>query len=232
MADPGFGGTVCPPPSTAPAQSQVFLPAGLWASVLDFLIERFPHIDASQWQDRLRAGLVSDAQGRPVALQSRYSDHVGQHLRYQRSVLVEQPVPFEAQILFEDDTIVVVDKPHFLPVTPSGRYVRETLLARLQAQLGLPDLAPAHRLDRDTAGVVLFTKQRAVRGAYHGLFSQRLARKVYEAVAPIRADLSLPCSVHNRLVDAPHFMQMMAVDGAPNALTHIEFCSQQQFGHP
>ena len=102
-------------------------------------------------------------------------------------VAAEPEVPFEASILFQDEHLLVADKPHFLPVTPAGSYVRNSLLARLQEQTGVHDLAPLHRLDRDTAGLVLFSTDRATRGAYSRLFSEGRMAKTYHSVARVAA---------------------------------------------
>ncbi len=156
----------------------------------------------------------------------------GLRLRYQRRVAHEARIPFEAQVLFEDECLVVADKPHFLPVTPSGHYVQETLLARLRVQLQNEALVPIHRLDRDTAGLVLLCKQAAHRNAYAALFRERAVRKVYEAAAPWRADLALPFTHSSRLEEAAHFMQMHEAPGEPNAHTQIGLMARNgQWAH-
>jgi tRNA pseudouridine32 synthase / 23S rRNA pseudouridine746 synthase len=147
-------------------------------------------------------------------------------LWYWRQPPPEHRVPFEVDVLHQDERIVVVDKPHFMSVTPGGRHLYETVLVRLKRQLGLPDLVPMHRLDRETAGVLLFTAQPSatVRNAYHALLRGHQVHKVYEAVAPWRADLDLPREHHSRLQEKPGdaFMQMDTVVGEPNAHTQIE----------
>ncbi|MFY7907111.1 MAG: pseudouridine synthase, partial [Burkholderiaceae bacterium] len=79
----------------------------------------------------------------------------------------------------------VADKPPFRPVTPGGRYVQETLLVRLKHELGLNELSPLHRLDRETAGVVAFCLRPQDRDAYQRLFRERQVHKVYEALARV-----------------------------------------------
>jgi tRNA pseudouridine32 synthase/23S rRNA pseudouridine746 synthase len=116
---------------------------------------------------------------------------------------------------------MVVDKPHFLPVVPSGKYLQETVLIRLKNTLGLDALSPIHRIDRDTAGLVLFSKQVASRGAYQELFRTRQVDKTYECIAPWNADLAWPITRQSRIVPSAHFMQQTEVPGVPNALTHI-----------
>jgi tRNA pseudouridine32 synthase / 23S rRNA pseudouridine746 synthase len=117
----------------------------------------------------------------------------------------------------------VADKPHFLPVLPSGQYLQETLLTRLKKQFNLPHLSPIHRIDRDTAGLVLFSIQPATRDAYHALFRKHQVTKTYEAIAPWNPNLPWPLTRETRLQPSPqHFMQQIEVDGPPNTLTHIK----------
>ena len=165
-------------------------------------------------------GDVRDAAGEWVLPGHPYQPHA--KLYYYRSIETETRIPFEEVVLFEDDCIVVADKPHFLPVTPGGRYLQETLLVRLKRKLGLDTLAPMHRIDRETAGLVLFTKQPHTRGIYQALFAEREVVKRYQAIAPLRAELPLPMTYRSRLVGADHFMRMRETAGEPNAETSIE----------
>jgi tRNA pseudouridine32 synthase/23S rRNA pseudouridine746 synthase len=140
----------------------------------------------------------------------------------------EPAIPFEAAVLYQDDYLVVADKPHFLPVTPSGRYVQQTLLVRLRRALGIDTLTPAHRIDRETAGLVLFTVQPHTRNLYQTLFRDRSVRKEYEAIAPHRADLALPLRYRSRLVEsAPAFMQMREEAGEANAETLVSLIEKK-----
>jgi len=202
----------------------VGLPAGPWPTLLDFLAGRFPNITPQTWLDRMARGDVIDEQGSPIlpqrATQAPYAAH--QRLYYYREVVEEPPIPFDEVVLFEDAHLLVVDKPHFLPVVPSGGYLRETVLVRLKNRLGLDDLVPIHRIDRDTAGLVLFSKQKASRAAYCALFSQHQVRKTYEAFAPWRPGLSWPQTRASRIREAGHFMLQHEVPGLPNAVTHID----------
>ena len=164
-------------------RSYVYLPAdGAFSSLLDFLCLRFAHVPRSEWQARFADGLVQGATGEVLPLDAPYQP--GTQVYYQRRVAAETPIPVQEQVLYEDTHIVIADKPHFLPVTPSGHYVRETLLYRLREKLACPMLSPAHRIDRDTAGLVLLTKQPQQRAAYQNLFRDRLVEKIYHAVAP------------------------------------------------
>ncbi|MEO7030740.1 MAG: pseudouridine synthase, partial [Herbaspirillum sp.] len=166
------------------------LPDGEWPSVFEFLTQHFQNVDSSEWLARIRNGSVLDSHGKQIGLNTPYQPHT--KIYYYRSLESETAIPFEAKVLYQDDYLVVADKPHFLPVTPAGRYLQQTLLVRLKRQLGVDTLAPVHRIDRETAGLVLFTIQPATRGCYHDLFRQHSVQKIYQAVAPWRADLALP----------------------------------------
>ena len=200
--------------------SCVSLPAGPWPTMLDFLVQRFPGVAAEVWQQRLRQGDVVDAQGAPVTPDRAYQPKL--HLYYYRSVPDEAPIPYEEAVLFQDEHLVVADKPHFLPVTPSGGYLQQTLLVRLKRRLGLADLVPLHRIDRDTAGLVLFSVQPATRGIYQCLFRQHTMRKTYQATARWDPTLHWPLRRETRIGDSAHFMQQQELPGPPNAVTLIQ----------
>lgn len=208
-----------PPKPTLPLQggvgaSAVFCPPGPWATLGAFLAARLPK--GGDWASRIARGEVVDEAGRPVADVYRPSRRV----YYWRRLDAEPEIPFEARIVFQDDHLLVADKPHFLPVTPGGAYVQQTLLTRLRRATGLAELSPIHRLDRETAGLVVFSLRAAERGRYQNLFRDRLVDKVYEAVAPAGAG-PWPRVLRHRLVEpeGEAFMQMQAVDGEPNAET-------------
>ena len=169
---------------------------------------------------RLARGDVTEESGERIAPETPFSPY--RKIYYYRAVADEPHIPFEETILFQDEHIVVADKPHFLPVVPAGRFVQETLLVRLKCKLGIDTLAPAHRIDRGTAGLVLFTIQPIARDAYQRLFRDRLVRKYYEAIAPTTSVHSFPLTRRTRLSKGDAFMQMREVPGAPNSETHIE----------
>ena len=168
----------------------------------------------------MAGGDVFDEQGVAILGDQPYQPH--QRLYYFREVPNEAHIPFEEVVLHEDEHLLVVDKPHFLPVVPSGGYLTQTVLVRLKDRLGLDELVPIHRIDRDTAGLVMFSKQPGTRAAYCALFSQHVVRKTYEAIAPWRADLVFPLTRQSRIKEAGHFMLQQEVDGPINAITHIE----------
>jgi len=203
-------------------------PAGPWPSLLDFLAERLPGVARAVWLQRLQQGEVLDERGQALPVDAPY--RAATRVYYWRSLAQEPVVPFEVRILFQDELLLVADKPHFLPVLPSGRFVQQTLLSRLRLATGLAELSPIHRIDRETAGLVLFSLQPATRGAYQALFREREVAKVYEALAA-PPPASGPAAVlaegqvllyRSRLRPSEQaFMQMQEVEGPPNAETRI-----------
>ena len=205
------------------SSSRVYLPAGQsHACLLDFFIASFPHIDQGEWEARFKEGLVMTADGVPVQANDAYLPNA--HLLYFRRLAREPEIPFEEVILFQDSHILVADKPHFLPVTPSGLYLHQTLLNRLKKKTGIQDLSPIHRIDRDTAGLVIFSVNPKERAQYQNLFRDRAVKKVYEAIAPYSEALinKLPMTYQSRLEESERFLQMQEVGGEANADTLIE----------
>ena len=198
--------------------SVVSVPQGA-PHLLDFLAQRMPGISRSEWAERLAQGLVLHENGQ-AALPDQ-SCQPGQRLYYYRHLAEEPVLPFQAQILFEDDHLLVVDKPHFMPVTPSGRYVQQSLLVQLKRQTGCTDLVPLHRIDRETAGLVLFGKRLQERDAYHALFRDHLIHKTYHAVAAHAPHLQLPRVHTSRLVPGEPFFRTQEVPGPANSETRI-----------
>ena len=210
-------------PPFDPAQHQastVCLPPGNWATVLDCLSEHFKAIGREQWLDRIARGRVLDAQGAPISASLVYRP--GLRIHYFREVPNEKPIPVEEAILHIDEHLVVADKPHFLPVTPTGEYVEQTLLRRLIRRLDNPNLVPLHRIDRHTAGLVLFSANRQTRSAYQALFPTRRIDKFYEAIAPALPTMDFPRLHESRLVDGEPFFRMQEASGPANTQTRIE----------
>jgi len=147
---------------------------------------------------------------------------------YWRELPREARIPFEAGIVFEDELLVVADKPHFLPVTPGGRFVRETLLVRLKDQLGCADLSPLHRIDRETAGLVVLSKRPQDRDAYQTLFRERRIHKRYLAIAAAPQGLSFPLVRKSRIVEnEAQFFRMREAEGEANSETRIRLLQEQ-----
>jgi tRNA pseudouridine32 synthase / 23S rRNA pseudouridine746 synthase len=203
--------------------SRVYLPADKsHSSLLHFFIKQFPHIDASEWEDRFAQGLIMTIDGEAVAAEDSYKANT--HLIYFRRLEREPDIPFKEKILYQDEHILVADKPHFLPVTPSGLYLHQTLLNRLKKATGIHTLSPIHRIDRDTAGLVIFSVKPEERAQYQNLFRDRAVNKIYEAIAPYSKELiqRLPLIYRSRLEESEHFLQMQEVAGEPNSDTAIE----------
>lgn len=200
--------------------SKQYLPVGNWRSMLEFLQQFFPEVGEATWIMRMHKGEVVDADGSRIMPDHAY--RAGAQLYYYRELEGETPIPFDEVILFQDEHLLVVDKPHFLPVIPSGRYLHQTLLVRLKNKLQLEHLTPIHRLDRETAGVILFSLNPSSRGDYQSLFHKREMNKVYEALAAALAGRQLPLTYRSRLVTGEPFFRMHEASGEPNAETHIE----------
>ena len=188
--------------------------------LIDHLAERFPAIARADWAQRMAAGAVLAEHGTPLPADAPFAGRT--RIWYYRCPVDEPTIACAETVLFQDAYLVVADKPHFLPVVPTGAYLQHTLLVRLKRKLGLPELSPIHRIDRDTAGLVLFSVQRATRGRYQALFRERTVRKVYEAVAPWRPELVFPRQHHSRMEESGHFFRMHEVPGAPNSFTRME----------
>lgn len=209
-----------PPMRDGVGASCVALPHGPWTRLLDFLAERLPAVSAEQWQERMAQGHVLDESGAPLLPDAPYRH--GTRVYYYRALDAEPVIPFEETILYQDAHLLVADKPHFLPVTPSGRYVQQTLLVRLKRRTGLEDLSPIHRIDRETAGLVVFSVRPQDRGAYQALFREQVVDKDYEAIAPLRPDLPLPAVHRSRIEPDERFFRQREVPGEPNSETQIE----------
>jgi len=191
-----------------------------YPTILEFLANRFPRISREIWAQRLAAGKILDGAGSPLTLVSRYLPHA--QLRYFREVASEPPIPFVERILYQDDDILVADKPHFLPVIPAGRYVEECLLSRLRRSTGLPDLVPLHRIDRETAGIVLFSVNKKSRGRYARLWLQGKIEKTYQALSACVPPKESAWLVENRIEQGEPFFRMQTVPGKVNARSVIQ----------
>ena len=204
--------------------STLHLPPGKWLTVFDCLCEHFSTISREQWLDRIARGRVLDAEGLPISLQLAYKE--GLRIHYFREVPNETPIPVQEAILYADEHLVVADKPHFLPVTPGGEYVEQTLLRRLIRTLGNPHLVPLHRIDRHTAGLVLFSANPDTRSAYQSLFPTRKIEKRYEAIARALPELELPLVHKSRLVEGEPFFRMQEGPGVSNTETLVDVCEK------
>lgn len=190
-----------------------------WATVRDHLVARLAG-RSEVIDSMLDEGRIVDAEGRPVSRDTAYMP--GMFVWFHRELPDEEQVPFPVDVVYRDEHLVVADKPHFLATTPRGSHVTETALARLRRQLEIPALGAAHRLDRLTAGLVLFTVRPEERGAYQTLFRDRKVAKEYESVAPYAPALDLPRTVRSRILKERGVLAAREIEGEPNAETGVE----------
>ncbi len=190
----------------------------------DHLVERLPRVDPARIDAMLREERIVGVDG-PIAPDAPFVPE--SFLWFHRDLPVEVPVPFEIDVVHRDEDLLVVDKPHFMATIPRGRHIVETALVRLRRELELPALSPAHRLDRVTAGLLMFVVRPERRGAYQTLFRDRRVRKTYEAVAPHDPALELPRTVSSRIVKERGVIRAYEEPGTVNAVTHVELLAHR-----
>lgn len=210
------------------APSQVWLPPGPWLTMGEFLLERFEHVAEADLLYRLEQGDIVACSGEAVRFDTPYEGK--QRLWYYRSVPNEVHVPFDMPILYEDEQLIVVDKPHFLTTTPGGQYLMHTALVRVRQQFNNYDIAPLHRLDRETAGVLLFCRKPELRGAYQVLFQKQAIEKEYEAIAATNTNVTFPLVYKSRLSSPKGQISIQEMVGEPNSETHMSVL--QSWQHP
>ena len=198
---------------------------GPWDTAMDYMMHRWGHIDPQGIEDRFDAGEIVGEAGIPLDRSTPLRRHT--FIWYYRTLPPEPRIPVELNILHQDEHLLVVDKPHFLPTTPGGTYIQESALVRLRNQLQLPDLIPMHRLDRMTAGILLLSTNPETRGKYQVLFEKRQVRKEYECVsaadpAPGHPAVDFPVVVRNRMTKSRSYLLAEVIEGAPNAETRID----------
>lgn len=198
---------------------------GPWDTAMDYMMHRWGHIDPQGIEDRFDAGEIVGEAGIPLDRATPLRHHT--FIWYYRTLPPEVRIPVELTILHQDEHLLVVDKPHFLPTTPGGTYIQESALVRLRNQLNLPDLIPMHRLDRMTAGILLLSTNPETRGKYQVLFEKRQVQKEYECVAaaepaPGHPAVDFPVVVRNRMTKSRSYLLAEVIDGEPNAETRIE----------
>jgi tRNA pseudouridine32 synthase / 23S rRNA pseudouridine746 synthase len=206
---------------------------GPWDTAMDYMMHRWGHIDPQGIEDRFDAGEIVGEGGIPLHRGTRLEDHT--FIWYYRTLPPETRLPVELSILHQDEHILVVDKPHFLPTTPGGTYIQESALVRLRNQLDLPDLIPMHRLDRMTAGILLLSTNPETRGKYQVLFEKRQVQKEYECVAAAEPAegypaVDFPVVVRNRMTKSRSYLLAEVIDGEPNAETRIELLKTYDAG--
>lgn len=205
--------------------SYIWLPEGHWQHALHFLCAHFPEVGEQTWLGRFAKQEVRTAEGDVLTPHAPVKR--GMCLYYYREVENEVAIPFKENILFQNDDLLVVDKPHFLPVTPGGNYLRETLLVRLKNSTGIDHLTPLHRLDRETAGVILLSCNPKTRGRYQSLFQQTRMEKTYHALAPFLPELQMPYLKRSRLEESSRFFVMHETEGEANSETLISMLERR-----
>ncbi|WP_370938524.1 RluA family pseudouridine synthase [Amycolatopsis sp. cg13] len=192
---------------------------GPWTTLLEHLVERLPRVAPARIEEMLHEQRIHGEDG-PLGIDAAYVP--GSFIWFHRDLPDEVPVPFDVTVLHRDEHLLVVDKPHFLATIPRGRHVLETALVRLRRSLDLPTLSPAHRLDRVTAGLVMFVITPSARGAYQTMFRDRLVHKEYEAIAPYDPSLELPRTVRSRIIKERGVLAAQEIPGPPNAESTVE----------
>lgn len=220
--------------------SQIFLPP-IWQlanlhdchalTIYEYLCTKFHHITQAQLKKRFDNRLVfAQTHDGFVALSidDKYIHYHNQHIHYYRMVDHEVIVPFAHKIINENERFIVVDKPHFLTISPSGNYVQQTLLTRLKEQFNNPDITPIHRLDKETAGLILFCKKKAYRATYQTLFANHQIKKTYHAIAKYDQTLHFPLSLSLHMTRGNPFYTMVVTNQKPNSHTHINLLMHNQ----
>ncbi|QAY70128.1 pseudouridine synthase [Xylanimonas protaetiae] len=198
-----------------------------WGTAVEYLVGRFPD-DSERLLEKVAAGEVVTGRGVRVDVDTPYEPR-GFLFLYRDPPADEPRVPAldDVAVLHRDENLLVVDKPHLVATMPRGRWVTQTVLVHLRRTLDLPELAPAHRLDRPTAGVLVLTVRARVRGAYQDLFQERRVRKVYEAVAPLPPDgLTFPTTVRSRIVKHRGIAAAQEELGEPNAESLVDLVAR------
>ncbi|MGW7534861.1 RluA family pseudouridine synthase [Amycolatopsis sp. NPDC054798] len=199
---------------------------GPWATLLEHLVERLPRVAPARIEEMLHEQRIHGEDG-PLGIDAAYVP--GSFIWFHRDLPDEVPVPFDVTVLHRDEHLLVVDKPHFLATIPRGRHVLETALVRLRRSLDLPALSPAHRLDRVTAGLVMFVITPSARGAYQTMFRDRLVHKEYEAIAPYDPALELPRTVRSRIVKERGVLAAQEIPGPPNSESTVELLEHRDW---
>ncbi|MEV7096785.1 RluA family pseudouridine synthase [Amycolatopsis sp. NPDC051045] len=208
------------PPRHGLEPARLKLPTdGEWPTLLAHLVDRLPRVAPDRIEQMLREERIHGTDG-PLGVDTPYAP--GSFIWFHRDLPDEVPVPFAIDVVHHDEHLLVVDKPHFLATIPRGQHILETALVRLRRDLGLPHLSPAHRLDRVTAGLVMFVITPGVRGRYQTLFRDRRVHKEYEAIAPYDPALTLPRTVRSRIVKERGVLAAQEVPGEPNAETYVD----------
>lgn len=200
--------------------------SGPWETICGYVLHRFGHVNPEEIRERFRAREVLAVDGTVVTESTALGAH--EFIWYYRSVPEETPIPFTISVLHHDEHLLVVDKPHFVPSTPGGRFLQESALVKMRNRLGNPDLVPLHRLDRATAGILAFSTTPETRGVYQQLFERRQTQKIYEAVSALPEGSSseallsrFPLTYRNRMTKTKGVVTARTEDYSPQESGHL-----------
>lgn len=194
-------------------------PDGSWPTIRDHLVERLTRVPADRIDAMFAEGRFHGADG-PLPVDAPYEPET--FVWFHRDLPDEVQIDAPIDVIHRDENLLVVHKPHFLSTIPRGRHVLQTALVKLRREHELPDLSPAHRLDRATAGVLVLVVKPELRGRYQTLFAKRRVHKEYEAIARHRPDVPFPQTVRSRIVKQRSVLAAYETPGEPNAETRIE----------
>jgi len=217
------------PPIEGVRPSAVTVPRGQWSRAFDFMVAQFPNVPINTWRQRFAEGRVLGDDGQPVAPNAPCGE--GLRLRYFREVANERITPARWRIVHRDAHLLVVDKPPFLPVAPTGRFVQQSLLVQLQRAFNFDEIAPLHRIDRLTSGLVMFSLTKRGRARYRQLFVDGAIDKAYDAFsATVMAAAAFPRERCSRLERGEPFFRRKEVPGEPNSQTLIDVVERREDG--
>lgn len=219
------------PPRNGLGATRARVPEGPGISAAEFIWHlvstqrhRHPEDNVDAVLARFAEGAVVKRDGSPLTAETWLEP--GTDVFFYRRPAPEKPVPFEITTVFEDDDLLVVDKPPFMATMPRASHITETATVRLRRATGNEELTPAHRLDRATSGLLLFTKRREIRGAYQELFARREVRKEYEAIALLH-DVPPATPWHHHLTkQSGEPTARLVPDVEPNASTVVASVSR------
>ena len=137
--------------------------AGL--TLIQFYATHYPHSDAETWRRRIADGEITcERAGVNVDASAELQLHPGDRLAWHRPPWSEPEAPCTFEVAFMDEHVLVLDKPVGLPVLPGGGFLERTLLHLARRRFG-DEVAPVHRIDRGTSGLVLFSRTLLARRA-------------------------------------------------------------------
>ena len=195
-------------------------------TLLDFLSHIFPHIPREEWSQRCEQNLFRNELDQPVK-----SDHLikaGERYIQLFPANREPDINPKIKILFEDEAILVVNKPAPLPMHPNGRFNRNTLQYILHQVYAPQKPQPAHRLDANTTGLVVCTRTRHFAKLLQPQFEQGKIEKTYLARIQGQPDKEFfICEAP--ISNQPTELGARIVDATKGLSAHTEFKVLQRF---